>query len=210
MKTPRTSFAKKIVIFASGTGTNAENIIKYFQARDQVEISYVLSNKKNAKVLQKAHQLGVNALYFDRSALYHSDEVLTILQDTDPDLIVLAGFLWMLPESILMAFPKKIVNIHPALLPKYGGKGMYGMHVHEAVVQNKESKSGISIHYVNEKYDEGELIAQFETVLSPDDTTEKVAEKIHALEQRYFPRTIETLLFPQSSRFNGNNNEKNG
>lgn len=198
MKTPHTSFVKKIVIFASGTGTNAENIINYFQARDQVEVSYVLSNKKTAKVLQKAHQLEVNALYFDRTALYHSDEVLTILRDTDPDLIVLAGFLWKLPESILTAFPEKIINIHPALLPKYGGKGMYGMHVHEAVVQNKESKSGISIHYVNEKYDEGELVAQFETSLSPDDTAEEVAEKIHRLEQRHFPRVIESLLFPQS------------
>ena len=197
MRTQNPSFAKKIVIFASGTGSNAENIINYFQPRDQVEVVLVLSNKKTAKVLQKAHELEVNALYFDKAALYDTKEVLHILKDTDPDLIVLAGFLWMLPENILKTFPNKIINIHPALLPKYGGKGMYGMRVHEAVVENKEKNTGISIHYVNENYDEGEIIAQFETELFPDETVEQIAEKIHRLEHEHFPKVIENLLFPK-------------
>lgn len=197
MRTQNPSFAKKIVIFASGTGSNAENIINYFQPRDQVEVVLVLSNKKTAKVLQKAHELEVNALYFDKAALYDTKEVLHILKDTDPDLIVLAGFLWMLPENILKTFPNKIINIHPALLPKYGGKGMYGMRVHETVVENKEKKTGISIHYVNENYDEGEIIAQFETELLPDETAEQIAEKIHRLEHEHFPKVIENLLFPK-------------
>ena len=149
MKTPNPSFAKKIVIFASGTGTNTENIIKYFQPRDQAKVVHVFSNSKSAKVLQKAYEQEVNALYFDKPALYETNEVLNILKDTNPDLIVLAGFLWILPENILHAFPNKIINIHPALLPKYGGKGMYGMKVHQAVAENKEEKTGITIHYVN-------------------------------------------------------------
>lgn len=197
MKSQNPSFAKKIVIFASGTGTNTENIIKYFNPRDRVKVAHVLSNNKSAKVLQKAHELEVKALYFDKAALYDTNEVLNILKDTDPDLIVLAGFLWMLPEGILHAFPGKIINIHPALLPKYGGKGMYGMRVHQAVVENQDLKSGITIHYVNERYDEGKIIAQFETELSPNETAEEIAEKIQRLEHEHFPRVIEKLLFPK-------------
>lgn len=197
MKSQNPSFAKKIVIFASGTGTNTENIIKYFNPRDHVKVAHVLCNNKSAKVLQKAHELEVNALYFDKAALYDTNEVLNILKDTDPNLIVLAGFLWMLPKDILQSFPNKIINIHPALLPKYGGKGMYGMRVHQAVVENKDLKSGITIHYVNEHYDEGEIIAQFETEVSPNETAEEIAEKIHRLEHEHFPRVIENLLFPK-------------
>lgn len=200
MKTPRTSFVKKIVIFASGTGTNAENIIQYFQAQDRVEVIHVLSNNKTAKVLQKAHQHEVNAIHFDKTALYDTHEVLNILKDTDPDLIVLAGFLWMMPKNILEAFHNKIINIHPALLPKYGGKGMYGMRVHQAVVENKDQKTGITIHYVNEKYDEGKIISQFETKISESDTAETVAKKIHELEQQHFSQVIESLLFPKPMR----------
>ncbi|HET8810561.1 MAG TPA: phosphoribosylglycinamide formyltransferase [Flavobacteriaceae bacterium] len=197
MKSQNPSFAKKIVIFASGTGTNTENIINYFNPRDHVKVVHVLSNNKSAKVLQKAHELEVSALYFDKAALYDTKEVLNILKDTNPDLIVLAGFLWMLPKHILQNFPNKIINIHPALLPKYGGKGMYGMRVHQAVVENKDLKSGITIHYVNEHYDEGEIIAQFETELSPNETAEQIAAKIHQLEHEHFPRVIENLLFPE-------------
>lgn len=197
METTSPIFAKKIVVFASGTGTNAANIIKYFHPRDHVEIVHVLSNVKTAKVLQKAHELGVNALYFDKPALYETREVLNILKDINPDLIVLAGFLWKLPDKILKAFPQKIINIHPALLPKYGGKGMYGMRVHQAVTENKDPKTGISIHYVDENYDEGELIAQFETKISPEDSAEQVAKKVHELEQLHFPRVIEEVLFPK-------------
>lgn len=197
MKTPHLSFAKKIVIFASGNGTNAENIINYFKTHDHAEVVHVLCNNKSANVLKKAHQLEVNALYFDRAALYHTSEVLNILKDTNPDLIVLAGFLWMMPKSILETFQNKIINIHPALLPKYGGKGMYGERVHQAVAENKDTKTGITIHYVNEKYDEGKIIAQFETGISEGDTVAKIAEKIHVLEQQHFPEVIESILFPE-------------
>lgn len=191
------TFAKKIVIFASGKGSNAKNIIKYFRPRDDVKIAHVLSNNKNAKVLQKAHRFDVSALYFDRAALYDSKEVYNILKDTNPDLIVLAGFLWLLPEKILHKFPNKIINIHPALLPKYGGKGMYGDKVHQAVVENKELKTGISIHYVNENYDEGEIIAQFYTDVSSDDSPKQVAKKVKALEKEHFPKVIDEILFPK-------------
>ena len=191
------TFAKKIVIFASGKGSNAKNIIKYFSLREDVEVVHVLSNNKSAKALQMAHRYDVGALYFDRAALYESNEVYNILKDVNPDLIVLAGFLWLLPQKILDRFPNKIINIHPALLPKYGGKGMYGDRVHQAVVKNKESKTGISIHYVNEKYDEGEIIAQFHADVSPGDSPKEVAEKVHALEKKHFPKVIDELLFPK-------------
>lgn len=196
MKLTPTLSLKKIVIFASGAGTNAENIIRYFQNNDQVEVVCVLSNKKSALVLNKAQKFGVNSRYFNRDEFYESTEILNFLKILDPDLIVLAGFLWLFPSKILQIFPNKIVNIHPALLPKYGGKGMFGMNVHQAVVENRESKSGISIHYVNEKYDEGKLIAQFETPVLITDSAEVVANKIHELEQTHFPKVIEQILFP--------------
>lgn len=198
MNTSESFQPKKIVIFASGTGTNAENIIRYFKADGRASVVYVLANKKYAKVLKKAYDLGVRALYFDKKALYHSNEVLNVLRDIQPDLIVLAGFLWIFPEKIVKEFPQKIINIHPALLPKYGGKGMYGDRVHKAIAENKEVKSGITIHYVNEKYDEGKIIAQFETALTETDTPKEIAEKIHALEQAHFPKVIESVLFPES------------
>jgi phosphoribosylglycinamide formyltransferase-1 len=185
---------KKIVIFASGTGTNAENIIKFFQKSPQARVVAVFSNKRSAKVLRKAHNLKIKALHFDRTALYDSNEVLHILEDINPDLIVLAGFMWILPEDIIKDFPDKIINIHPALLPKYGGKGMYGMKVHQAIIENKEKESGISIHYVNEKYDEGELIFQATTKISAADSPEVLAEKIHQLEYKHFPEVIQQLL----------------
>jgi phosphoribosylglycinamide formyltransferase-1 len=185
---------KKIVIFASGTGTNAENIIKFFQKSPQARVVAVFSNKRSAKVLRKAHNLKIKALHFDRAALYDSNEVLHILEDINPDLIVLAGFMWILPEDIIKDFPDKIINIHPALLPKYGGKGMYGMKVHQAIIENKEKESGISIHYVNEKYDEGELIFQATTKISAADSPEVLAEKIHQLEYKHFPEVIQQLL----------------
>jgi phosphoribosylglycinamide formyltransferase-1 len=185
---------KKIVIFASGTGTNAENIIKFFQKSPQAKVVAVFSNKRSAKVLRKAHNLKIKALHFDRAALYDSNEVLHILEDINPDLIVLAGFMWILPEDIIKDFPDKIINIHPALLPKYGGKGMYGMKVHQAIIENKEKESGISIHYVNEKYDEGEVIFQATTEISAADSPEVLAEKIHQLEYKHFPEVIQQLL----------------
>ncbi len=184
----------KIIIFASGSGTNAENIIKFFQKSKNVEVAAVLSNRRSAGALKKAHDLNVKALLFDREALYHTNDVLNILKDMDPDLIVLAGFLWLFPSNIIQAFPNKIINIHPALLPKYGGKGMYGSKVHESVISEKEMESGITIHYVNEKYDEGQTIFQATTSIDDNDTPETLASKIHELEYRHFPEVIQQLL----------------
>lgn len=198
MSNPTHTAQKKIVVFASGSGTNAENIIKYFQKQPNASVVAAFSNKRSAKVLKRAHDLNVKALHFDRDALYNSYDVLHILEDINPDLIVLAGFMWIFPEDILKRFPNKIVNIHPALLPKYGGKGMYGMHVHEAIIQNKEKESGISIHYVNENYDEGEIIFQAKTDISEEDTPESLAEKIHKLEYKHFPEILQQLLQKKS------------
>ena len=184
----------KIVIFASGSGTNAENIIKFFQKSRNAEVTAVLSNRRSAGALKRAHDLNVKALLFDKDALYNSHDVLNILKDMDPDLIVLAGFLWLFPTNIIKAFPNKIINIHPALLPKYGGKGMYGSKVHESVIDAKEKESGITIHYVNEKYDEGQTIFQATTPVHENDTAETLAEKIHELEYRHFPEVIQQLL----------------
>ncbi|WP_169578135.1 phosphoribosylglycinamide formyltransferase [Salinimicrobium xinjiangense] len=195
MPTSIKSSGKKIVIFASGNGSNAENIIRYFKERGTARVVAVFSNKRSAKVLKRAHDLDVQALHFDRKALYDSDEVLNLLKDMQPDLIVLAGFLWIFPERIIQHFPHKVVNIHPALLPKYGGKGMFGMHVHKTILEQKEVETGISIHYVNEKYDEGEVIFQATTAIDPRDTVEDIANKIHELEYNHFPRVIEELLY---------------
>ncbi len=189
---------KKIVIFASGSGTNAENLIKYFQNSEDTCVVAVFSNSRNAGALRKAHNLNVKALLFDKEALYHSNEILNVLKDLQPDLIVLAGFLWLFPRRILREFPNRIINIHPALLPKYGGKGMYGDKVHEAVIANNEKESGISIHYVNEKYDEGKLIFQATTKLDKYDTPSSLAKKIHELEYKHFPEVIQKLLEEKS------------
>ena len=184
---------KRIVIFASGSGTNAENIIQYFQKSTVATVVQVLSNKKDAKVLKRANKLNVSSLYFTRSEFYDSDKILELLKN-EADFIILAGFLWRVPINILQSFPDKIINIHPALLPKYGGKGMYGMHVHNAVIANQENETGITIHYVNENYDEGAIIFQKSVAIDKSDTAMSVAEKIHQLEMKYFPTVIEDLL----------------
>lgn len=190
---------KKIVVFASGSGTNTENIIKYFQNSPEFRVVAVFSNRRSAGVLKKAHDLNVKALYFDRESFYHSSELLYVLQDMDPDLIVLAGFLWIFPENILQRFPDKVVNIHPALLPKYGGKGMYGDKVHKAIIENREKESGITIHYVNERYDEGKIVFQKTVNVDDHDTPESLAAKIHDLEYAHFPKVIEELLQEKNS-----------
>jgi phosphoribosylglycinamide formyltransferase-1 len=195
---PSHTTKKKIVVFASGSGTNAENIIRYFQKLPDASVVAVFSNKRSAKVLQRAHDLNVKALHFDRDALYNSNEVLHILEDINPDLIVLAGFMLIFPQDILNRFPNKIVNIHPALLPKYRGKGMYGMNVHKTIIENKEKESGISIHFVNENYDEGEVIFQAKTEILGEDTPETLAQKIHKLEHKHFPEIIQHLLQKKS------------
>lgn len=185
---------KNIAIFASGSGSNAENIIRYFRNNDSICVSLVLSNKSDAYVLERAHRLGVSSNVFPKEDWVAGDEVLAVLQEYRIDFIVLAGFLVRVPDLILHAYPNKIINIHPALLPKFGGKGMYGSRVHEAVVAAGEKESGITIHYINERYDEGNTIFQATCPVLPDDTPEDVAEKVHALEYKHFPLVIEKVL----------------
>ncbi len=185
---------KRIVIFASGSGSNAENLIRFFHDNSNASVIQVLTNNPRAKVIDRCNRLKVSCICFNRSAFFHTDDVLEILKSKKPDLIVLAGFLWKIPENIISEFPDKIINVHPALLPNYGGKGMYGMHVHRAVIENGETESGISIHYVNEHYDEGALIFQAKCEIDPSDTPETLVEKIHELEMIHFPQVVETLL----------------
>jgi phosphoribosylglycinamide formyltransferase 1 len=185
---------KKIAIFASGSGTNAQRIIEYFKDHPDISVSIVLCNKPDAFVLERAKNLSVDSMVFFRKEFYETDLVLQKLEDNKIDLIVLAGFLWLLPENLLNAYAGKIINIHPALLPKYGGKGMFGMRVHEAVIQAGEKESGISIHLVNEKYDAGEIIFQAKCVVSEKETPETLAKKIHLLEYTYFPKVIESVI----------------
>jgi len=185
---------KRIVIFASGSGTNAENLIKFFHNRENASVIQVLTNNPHAKVIDRCNKLKTSCLSFNRTAFYKTDHVLDILKNTNPDLIVLAGFLWKFPETILNDFPNKVINVHPALLPKYGGKGMYGMHVHEAVVTNKEKETGITIHYVNEHYDEGAIIFQAKCDVLESDSAKDVAAKIHELEMEHFPKIVNSLL----------------
>lgn len=184
---------KNIVIFASGSGTNAENIVKYFKNSTQANVVGIFTNNPNAKVIQRAQNLQVPFHVFSKQEL-ETEAILPIIEMYQPDLIVLAGFLLKIPEYLIHAYPNKIVNIHPALLPSYGGKGMYGMHVHEAVVANKETQTGITIHYVNENYDEGAIIFQAKVGLTLEDTAATVAAKIHELEQHYFPEVLSKML----------------
>ena len=185
---------KRVVIFASGNGSNAENLIKFFHNSDNASVIQVLTNNPHAKVLDRCKTLNVSGLSFNRIAFSKSEDVLNILKASQPDLIILAGFLWKFPEFILKEFKNKVINIHPALLPSYGGKGMYGMHVHNAVVTNKETETGITIHYVNENYDEGAIIFQAKCEVLPTDSAEDVAGKIHLLEMEHFPRVVEEIL----------------
>ena len=164
----------RIAIFASGSGTNAENLIKYFQNSEEIRVSKVYCNKKNAGVYARCERLNVPCVWFSREAFYNSSRVLHDVQ-LHADFVVLAGFLWRIPQDFVDAFPQKMINIHPALLPKYGGKGMYGMHVHEAVKANNEKETGITIHFVNENYDEGAIIFQAKTEVDPNDSPDDIA-----------------------------------
>ncbi len=184
---------KKIVLFASGNGTNAEEIIKYFKKNSLGTVAAVLTNNSNAKVVDKAKKLEVTTLIFNRTEL-NEEFILNELNNIKPDLIVLAGFLLKFPEHIIEAYPNKIINIHPALLPNYGGKGMYGMNVHNAVFENKETETGITIHYVTPNYDEGAIIFQKRVTITACKTPEAIAEKVHELEHKYFPKFISDLL----------------
>jgi len=186
---------KKIVVFASGKGTNAENIINYFEDHSEIGVSHVFSNNPEAEVLTRAYMHDhITVAHFDRKSFYETSEMLDLLKEINPSLIVLAGFLWKLPEHIIEAFPQKIINIHPALLPKYGGKGMYGEHVHRAVLKNNEKESGITIHYVTKNYDEGEIILQETTQVEENDTLRSLSDRIHVMEYKNYPKAIEQLL----------------
>jgi len=185
---------KHIAILASGAGTNAENIIRYFSNDNRAKVSLVLSNRSQAKVLERAAALGVEAFFFDRSQFYDTGEVLMMLLRRETDLLVLAGFLWLVPNEVIEAFRGRIINIHPALLPRFGGKGMYGERVHRAVLDAGCSESGITIHYVNEQYDSGDIIFQARCPVLPDDDVHTLAERVHALEYKHYPEVISGLL----------------
>jgi phosphoribosylglycinamide formyltransferase 1 len=183
---------KYIAIFASGSGSNAENIIRHFKNHPNIKVDSVWSNKKDAFVLQRAQNLGVESRYFSREEFCGSDRMIKELQRRNIELIVLAGFLWLVPPEFVDAFT--IINIHPALLPDYGGKGMYGSFVHESVVRNNEKESGITIHLVNKEYDKGEHLLQTRCPVFVEDTPETLAARIHELEYKYFPQAIEDYL----------------
>ncbi|MDB4334906.1 phosphoribosylglycinamide formyltransferase [bacterium] len=185
---------RKIAVFASGSGSNAENIIKYFRNRSIEAEFIILTNSTKAYVIERAKQLDVPCYTFNRKDFYDNDRVLGLLSEHHIDFVVLAGFLLLVPESLINAYEGMIVNIHPALLPKYGGKGMYGMNVHQAVVDNHEKETGITIHQVNSKYDEGNVIFQAKCEVNPSDSADDVAQKIHKLEYEHFPKVIETIL----------------
>ena len=183
----------RLAVFVSGGGTNLENIINYFSADEQVEVSMVVSNKADAYALQRAKNHGIPNVVISRKQ-FAEDEATVMAAVKDCDYIILAGFLVKVPDYLIDAYPKRIINIHPALLPKYGGKGMYGHHIHEAVKAAGEKETGITIHFVNNELDAGEHIAQFKVTLSDEDTADTIAAKIHELEQAHFPKVIESVI----------------
>lgn len=185
---------KRIAIFASGTGSNAEVIIRHFEMHRAAQVTLLVSNKPDAGAIHIARDHGVETLVVDREDFFSETSIVDALKVRGIDLIVLAGFLWLIPPALINAFPNRIVNLHPALLPKYGGKGMYGHFVHKAVLAAGEKESGITVHYVNEKFDEGEHIAQFTCPVEPGDTAEMLAKKVQKLEHEHFAKAIERLL----------------
>jgi len=185
---------KRIAIFASGSGSNAEKICEYFSGRQDVEVSLILTNNPQAGVITRARKLHIPVVIFDRKTFYESERILQLLQNDKVDLIVLAGFMMLIPEFLVKGFPGKMVNIHPALLPKYGGKGMYGHFVHEAVVEANDTESGITIHFVNEHYDEGNIIFQATCEVTETDSADDVARKVQVLEHQYYPAIIDEII----------------
>jgi len=184
---------KRIAIFASGEGTNTQHLIDYFSEKD-VTIGMIVCNNPNANVLKRAEKYSIASILINKEWFHNENPVLKKLLDEKIDLIVCAGFLWKIPDHILQAFPNKIVNIHPALLPKFGGKGMYGLRVHKAVIETREKESGVTIHYLNEHYDEGEIILQKKCEVKKEDTPESLAQKVRMLEHEWYPKTIEQIL----------------
>lgn len=184
----------KLAIFASGSGSNAENIALFFRDNPEVEVSIIISNKKDAFVHQRANKLNIPSYTYNKKEFDDSTEIISLLEENNIDFIILAGFLLKVSEKLISCFSNRIINIHPALLPKYGGKGMYGDFVHKAVVEAKEQESGITIHYVNENYDEGAIIFQAKCSVDSNDTFEDVANKVHKLEYEHFPNIIAKIL----------------
>lgn len=182
-----------IAIFASGNGTNAENIIKYFSTNSKINISLIVTNVKNAGVIERAEKLGVSVLYMSKEEI-NSSKIIDILKYHKISFIALAGYLLKIPQILLKAYPGKIINLHPALLPKYGGKGMYGIRVHESVINSKETESGITIHIIDENFDQGEIVFQAKCKVCSNDTPESLACKIHTLEYKYYPQIIEKII----------------
>ena len=194
-----------IAIFVSGSGTNCENLIKYFEDSEYYRCVLVVSNKPEAAALERAQKLGVETAVAPKPQLNDADFMMPLLRQHDIQFIVLAGFLPLIPDFLIDAYPRRIINIHPALLPKYGGKGMWGHHVHEAVKAAGETETGMTVHYVTPVCDSGEMIAQYKVALSPDDTADDIAEKEHLLEMQYFPQIVEKVLnetFSERSEFN--------
>jgi phosphoribosylglycinamide formyltransferase-1 len=187
-------------IFASGSGTNAENIARYFSNHETIKVKSLYTNNPKANVIERIKPYGIEARIFNREEFYKSDSIINELKQQGIDYIILAGFLWLVPQDLIEAFPNRIINIHPALLPKYGGKGMYGNKVHEAVVENHDTETGITIHLVNTEYDKGERIFQSVVKLPPGVTKEEVAEKIHELEMRDFPKVIEGFIMKKINK----------
>jgi phosphoribosylglycinamide formyltransferase-1 len=185
---------RNIAIFASGSGTNAENLVHFFRTSPFGQVSLVLTNRPDAGVIQRAQSDDIECIVFNRRQFYDTNEVVDLLVERGIEFVILAGFLWLVPDKLLELYDNKIVNIHPALLPKYGGKGMYGHFVHEAVIANAEKESGITIHYVNSRYDEGDVILQARCKVDIDDTPDSLASKIHTLEYEHFPKAVEALL----------------
>ena len=185
---------KRIAIFASGSGSNCENLIRYFKDSEMVECALVVSNKSDAYVLERAQRLGVPTAVMPKALLNNPEAMLPLLKKYDIDFIVLAGFLPLVPNFLLDAFPRRIVNLHPALLPKYGGKGMWGHHVHEAVKEAGETETGMTVHWVTPVCDGGDIIAQYKCEIAPSDSVEDIAEKEHQLEMRYFPEVVERII----------------
>ena len=183
----------KIAIFASGSGSNAENIVKFFSTNSHFEFPLIISNKADAFVHERAEKLQIPSKTFSKDDFSSGEVILNLLKQHNIDVIVLAGFLLKIPTAFIEAFPNKIINIHPALLPKFGGKGMYGAHVHQAVVDARETESGITIHYISGNYDEGDIIFQAKCPVLPTDTADTVADKVHALEYEHFPKVIKRL-----------------
>ena len=185
---------KNLAIFVSGSGTNCENIINYFKDSTKVHVSVVVSNRKDAYALVRAQNHGVPAVVMTKKDFADENKIMSLMKEYDIDYIILAGFLLMVPDYLINAYDHKIINIHPALLPKFGGKGMYGMHVHEAVKAAGEKETGITVHYVSSVCDGGDIISQFKTDLTPEDTADDIAAKIHVLEQAHFPQVIEKAI----------------